>query len=176
MTPTIVAVIAFLAAEPLVALTHRAVMHRRLGWPWHASHHRRDRRPSLAESAQRRFERNDLFPVLFATLTVAAMATGATSQPMRALLWAGYGITAYGAAYLVVHDGYIHCRAGTLPGSGCRYVRWVRAAHEMHHATGKAPYGFLLPLRPDRRRHSRPRDTWVHGASGPSSAARQGSG
>jgi hypothetical protein len=45
----------------------------------------------------------------------------------------------------VVHDLYIHERLGRLPGARSRYVRWVAAAHAVHHRSGREPYGFLLP-------------------------------
>ena len=38
MTPLVVAAFAFAVMEPLVALVHRAVMHRGRGWAWHRSH------------------------------------------------------------------------------------------------------------------------------------------
>ncbi len=141
----VVAVAAFALMEPAVAVTHRAVMHRRLGWAWHRSHHRRSRRPGALPAERAGMERNDLFPAVFALATIVLMAIGARSAGERPLLWAGCGITAYGACYLVVHDGFVHGRLGRLPGARSRYARWVTARHVEHHRTGRAPYGFLLP-------------------------------
>ncbi|HEX6237105.1 MAG TPA: sterol desaturase family protein [Acidimicrobiales bacterium] len=138
MTPGLVAVASLLVMEPVVALVHRGVMHGP-GWVWHRSHHLR---------RGRGLEANDLFPVVFAAATIAVMAVGSAVEGAAALLWVGAGVTAYGAAYLVVHDLYIHQRLGRPPGAGSRYIRWVAAAHEVHHATGGAPYGFLLPVVP----------------------------
>lgn len=149
MTALAVAVVAFVAMEPAVALVHRTVMHGRRGWLWHVSHHRGGAPgPQGGHATRRRFERNDLYPVVFAAITVSAMAAGAAVAALRPVLWAGFGITAYGAAYLVLHDGFVHGRLGTLPGARSRYVRWVRDAHHVHHATGRAPYGLLVPVRP----------------------------
>lgn len=138
MTPVLVAAAALVVMEPAVALVHRLVMHGP-GWVWHRSHHRRPG-PGL--------EANDLFPVVFAVATIAVMAVGSAVDGLASLLWTGAGVTAYGAAYLVVHDLYIHERLGRLPGAGTRYVRWVASAHAVHHRTGAAPYGFLVPRVP----------------------------
>ena len=140
MTPVVLVVAALLAMEPATARLHRWAMHG-WAWGWHRSHHRR-RGAGL--------EANDLFPVVFAAATIAIMAAGAAIEGLSALLWIGTGVTLYGALYLVVHDLYIHERLGRLPGAGTRYIRWVAAAHAIHHATGREPYGFLLPVVPAR--------------------------
>ena len=130
---------ALVAMEPTVALIHRKVMHGPAAWRWHRSHHR------LAASG---FEANDLLPIMFAAVTIVAMALGSVFAPLEGLLWIGTGVTAYGALYLVVHDLYIHERLGRLPGADLRYLRCVAAAHAVHHRTGRAPYGFLAPWVP----------------------------
>ena len=54
-------------------------------------------------------------------------------------------MTAYGAAYLFVHEVYIHRRLPVrVP--PCRYLDWLRDAHRVHHRHGAEPYGMLLPL------------------------------
>ena len=112
--------------------------------PASMSHHRRPRRtgdesPSSAPLA------NDLFPLLFAIATVVLCAIGWRNAGLQALLCIGAGVTAYGACYLVVHDGYVHARLGRLPGSSVAYVRWVATCHAEHHRTGRERYGSLLP-------------------------------
>jgi beta-carotene 3-hydroxylase len=131
----LVSAAALVVMEPVVAAVHRWVMHGR-GWVWHRSHHRWQ---------GRRIEANDLYPVAFAAATIATMAVGAAIEGLAALLWVGVGVTGYGIAYLVVHDLLIHGRLGRLPGTRSRYVRWVTAAHALHHRYGREPYGFLLP-------------------------------
>jgi len=131
----LVAASALVAMEPAVAAVHRWVMHGR-GWAWHRSHHRWQ---------GHRIEANDLYPVVFAAATIATMAVGAAIEGLAALVWVGAGVTGYGIAYLVVHDLFIHERLGRLPGARSRYVRWVAAAHAVHHRSGRKPYGFLLP-------------------------------
>jgi beta-carotene 3-hydroxylase len=56
-------------------------------------------------------------------------------------------VTAYGLAYLAVHDLYIHRR---LPGLQLRSARLDRLAdaHALHHRFGGEPYGMLVPVVP----------------------------
>jgi beta-carotene 3-hydroxylase len=144
--PWAVAAVAFLAMEPLAALVHRRVMHGR-GWGWHRSHHTRPR-PAV--------EGNDAYPLMIGAAVFAAMLAGHLVEPLRPLLWVGAGLTAYGAAYVVVHDLLVHQRFGRLPLARSRYVRWVATAHARHHDDGGAPYGFLLPAVPAGRRAGAP--------------------
>lgn len=137
MSALAVGLTAAILMEPIAALLHRFVMHRQ-GWTWHRSHH---------GSRRGLFEANDLFPVLFAAITIVAMAIGATFEGWQPLLWAGAGVAAYGAAYVAVHDICIHGRFGR-PLGGNAYLRRVRDAHELHHRFGRGPYGFLVPVVP----------------------------
>lgn len=140
----IVAVVAALAMESVAALAHRYLMHHPRGWAWHGSHHR---------PRKGRFEMNDLYPLVFAAVTITAMAVGNARPGWRWLFDVGVGVTAYGVVYALVHDIGIHGRLSggrpVLPGP---WFRWVAAAHAVHHRTGKAPYGFLLPVAPRRFR------------------------
>jgi beta-carotene 3-hydroxylase len=151
MRAVLLAVLAGVAMEPVAALSHRAVMHGR-GWRCHASHHASSRGARLAPA--RGFEGNDLFPLWFAAGTIAVMAAGARVEALRPLLWLGAGVTAYGAAYLLVHDVCIHGRLGRPLIRG-PYLAWVREAHRIHHRTGGAPFGFLVPVVPRGRRAGR---------------------
>ncbi|MDQ6840452.1 MAG: sterol desaturase family protein [Actinomycetota bacterium] len=138
----IAAVVAFVVMEPVTYAAHRWVMHG-MGWVLHRSHHR-VRRPSGSLAAQ--VEANDWFPVMFAAITIAAMAL-ATSQPRAHLLLpVGVGVTAYGAAYAAVHDLYIHGRLVHLPAVGA--LEFLRRAHALHHRFGGEPYGMLCPVVP----------------------------
>lgn len=148
MTPpagsVLLAAIAFVVMEPVTYLVHRYVMHGP-GLVWHRSHHARSRG---------RFERNDLFPVVFASITIAAMALGSQVSRLAPLLPVGVGVTAYGLAYLFVHDGYIHRR---LPGLSRRLgpvapLEHLADAHALHHRFGTEPYGMLVPIVPARLR------------------------
>ena len=139
MTGVAVVVATVVAMEGVTYAVHRWVMHGP-GMAWHRSHHAR-RRPGG-------FERNDLFPVCFAAVGIALFALG---------VWpVAIGMTAYGVAYLVVHDLAIH---GRLPGVPCRgrYLQWLRDAHADHHASSGEPYGMLLPLVRSSTRSARAR-------------------
>jgi beta-carotene 3-hydroxylase len=128
---------AFVAMELVAYLTHRHVMHGRLG-AWHRSHHR---------ERTTTFEGNDLYPVAAAGLTIAIMAVGSAVDGLGALLWIGTGITLYGGAYLFVHDLYIHRR---IPRFSWRFgpLERVREAHRIHHLWAGEPFGFLFPVVP----------------------------
>lgn len=120
--------------EPVAYATHRWVMHG-VGWGWHASHHR---------ARTTTFERNDLYPATFAGLATLTMAAAATRR-WSTVMAAGVGVTAYGAAYGVVHEIYAHrrmprlrMRSAPLEALGRRHLR--------HHQRGGEPFGMLAPL------------------------------
>jgi beta-carotene 3-hydroxylase len=137
-----IAAVSFAAMEGVSYAAHRWVMHGP-GMRWHASHHA----PSSG-----RYEKNDLFPLVFSGVGISAFAL-ANSVPRLRVLWpVAAGITAYGAAYLTVHELYIHRRATIhtiLPRS--RYADRLRDAHREHHVDGGEPFGMLVAL--SRQRH-----------------------
>jgi beta-carotene 3-hydroxylase len=137
----LVAGVVFLLMEPVTYLVHRYVMHGP-GMGWHASHH---------GPRRGRFERNDLFPVCFASITIAVMAVGAAFPALAVLLPIGAGITAYGVTYLFVHDVYAHRRLGRRIVRSSTLDR-LASAHRIHHQHGEEPYGFLLPVTRPRER------------------------
>ena len=137
MTPVLLAVGALVIMEPVAALAHRFVFHG-FGMGWHRSHHLPPRHA---------FEANDLFPVVFAVGTIAVLSVGVYVRAGDVLVPIGVGVTAYGVAYLFVHDLVIHRRVPGLrvpDGLGRR----LRAAHNVHHLYSRAPYGFLAPIVP----------------------------
>ena len=136
MSGPALAIVSFVLMEPVSYLSHRFVMHR-FGMVWHRSHH---------VPTEGRFEANDLFPVCFAALTMTAMTAAVTLPSLRPLLWVGTGSTAYGAAYLFVHEVYIHARVGRLPRVGV--LERLKEAHRVHHLFGGEPYGMLVPVVP----------------------------
>ena len=137
-----VVVVAFVAMEPATYLTHRFVMHG-LGRRLHRSHHRRW---PARRDGDGFFEANDAFPVVFASLTMAALAVGFNADGWSVLLPVCVGVTLYGAAYAYVHDGYIHGRVPVRRRSA-RLDR-LAEAHALHHRFGGEPYGMLLPVVP----------------------------
>ena len=138
---------AFVLMEPLTAATHRWVMHG-VGLSLHRSHHRRGR----AGESPRRWEANDAYPLMFASIVMMGFAVGFNVAGFAALVPVGIGVTAYGLTYALVHDVYIHRR---LPLFGDRRVPGLErlaAAHQVHHERNAAPYGMLAPLRSSRSR------------------------
>ncbi|BAN04192.1 sterol desaturase family protein [Ilumatobacter coccineus] len=136
------AVVAFVAMEPLTAATHRWVMHG-VGEFLHRSHHR----PRVS-----RFERNDWYPVVFAAIVNIGFFVGFNVDGFAALVPVGIGITAYGAAYALVHDGYIHRRVGWFDGRQIAVFDRLADAHRIHHLYNAAPYGMLVPIVPSELR------------------------
>jgi beta-carotene 3-hydroxylase len=134
-----VAAAAAVAMEPVAALAHRFVMHRR-GWSWHRSHHAR---PGGG------LQPNDRYPTVFAGAALGAMAVGSARPRWRVLLAIGSGVTAYGAAYVLVHDVCLHGRLTGVPFVRGRYLRAIAVAHRAHHASNGPPYGFLAPVSRD---------------------------
>lgn len=143
MTFALFTVVGFVSMEAVSYATHRWLMHG-VGRALHRSHHLD--RPGLDRRGHggTRWEANDLFPVMFSLIGVALFAL-ATMGGIGWLLPVAVGVTAYGAAYLFVHDVYIH---GRLPirVPEHRYLVWVREAHHLHHRFGGEPYGMLVPV------------------------------
>ena len=120
--------------EPLTYVAHRWVMHG-FAWALHRSHH---------QVLAAKFEANDVFPLVFASITLVLMAFANGWHP----LWAvGFGITAYGAVYGFVHDVYIHQRL-PIPRRVFSFLQPLRNAHRIHHLFGGEPYGMLVPIVP----------------------------
>lgn len=132
----LVAVMAFCAMEFVSYGVHRFLYHR-VFWFIHRSHHAPRTGP---------FERNDLFPVVFAAGSCLLIALGLAGKPFSPVLAAGIGITAYGAVYFIVHDLYIHRRV-KLFALRIPFLLALKKAHAVHHRTGGEPYGLLLVSR-----------------------------
>jgi beta-carotene 3-hydroxylase len=133
--PTIVGVVSFVGMEGVAWATHRYIMHGLL-WSWHRSHH---------EPHDGLLERNDRFALAGAAIAIAAFWLH--WQYGWLTLGAGCGITAYGVAYVLVHDGLVHRRLnlGVTPKRG--YLGRLITAHHLHHAVpgreGRVSFGFL---------------------------------
>lgn len=120
--------------EGVAAGVHRFVMHG-FGWNWHRSHH--EKRVGF-------FERNDLYAVFFATVSVLLFWLGSRLPP---LWWVGVGMAAYGILYSLLHDGLVHRRMPMLRTPRKGYLKRLVQAHRLHHATserrGAVSFGFL---------------------------------
>lgn len=117
----------FFGMEFMAWTTHRFLMHGTM-WFFHADHH--VPRPGF-------FERNDVFFLIYAIpswlcIMLGMMAGYATP------VWIGFGIAAYGFAYFMIHDVYIHRRFNWLRDIDHPYFMAIRKAHKVHHKhTGK---------------------------------------
>ncbi len=134
----LLAVAAFLVMEPITAATHRWVMHG-FGEFLHRSHHRR---------GAHRWEANDWYPVMFAAVVNLALFAGLNWDGFGSLVPVAIGVTAYGAAYAVVHDVYIHGRLGWFADRRVAALDRLAEAHRIHHLYNAAPYGMLVPVVP----------------------------
>jgi len=132
----------FCGMEFVAWFTHKYIMHGFL-WTWHKDHHHKTHKGW--------FERNDLFFIFFAGVSIAFF-----------LLWKyegswfflpiATGILVYGAAYFTVHDIFIHQRFKLFRNADNRYARGIRRAHKIHHKhlkkKGSENFGMLMvPLK-----------------------------
>jgi beta-carotene 3-hydroxylase len=103
--------------------THKYVMHGLL-WNLHDDHHNKD--------VEAFFEKNDSFFLIFAVPSFLLILTG-TLNNLDFKFWIGIGIAAYGLAYFLVHDIFIHQRFNIFRNSDNVYLRAIRKAHKVHH-------------------------------------------
>lgn len=113
----------FSIMEFMAWFTHKYIMHGFL-WRLHKDHHKKDH--------DSWFERNDAFFIFYAVVSMSFILLG-----NRTDIWIGYpigfGIMAYGAAYFMVHDIFIHQRFKIFRNANNWYARGVRRAHKIHH-------------------------------------------
>ena len=113
----------FCIMEFMAWFSHKYIMHGFL-WVLHADHHNKDH--------DSWFERNDAFFIFYAVVSIGCF-----------LLWqkgifdlgiaVGLGIFAYGLAYFMVHDIFIHQRFKLFRNADNIYSRAVRRAQKMLH-------------------------------------------
>ncbi|AXT53441.1 beta-carotene hydroxylase [Aquimarina sp. BL5] len=113
----------FCFMEFMAWFTHKYIMHGFL-WSLHKDHHHKNHNSW--------WERNDLFFVFYA---VVSMTSIWFHDPVS--FWAGeaigFGILAYGIAYFLVHDIFIHQRFKIFRKANHWYAKGVRRAHKIHH-------------------------------------------
>ena len=113
----------FCFMEFMAWFTHKYVMHGFL-WSLHKDHHRKDH--------DSWFERNDAFFIFYAVVSMSLFYLGSATS-----FWygwpLGFGILAYGIAYFLVHDIFIHQRFKMFRNANNWYARGVRRAHKIHH-------------------------------------------
>ncbi|MCO4748182.1 MAG: sterol desaturase family protein [Proteobacteria bacterium] len=125
-----------LAMEPWAAWVHRVVWHGPL-WSVHESHH--VEREGL-------FEVNDGFALVHALPAMVLIIGGSLRGDdliANLVFGVGIGMTVFGAAYALVHDGVVHERLPVARLLRWRWFRRIRGAHRRHHLTGGYPYGLF---------------------------------
>lgn len=124
--------------EGFAYVMHRWVMHGRLGWVLHESHHRP--RTGL-------FELNDLYGAIFALPSIFLIWMGVQEGWGWIATSIGFGIAAYGAIYFGFHDVIVHRRIEHRIVPRSDYFKRIVQAHRMHHIVesreGTVSFGFL---------------------------------
>ena len=141
LAPLAIVIAAAAAMEGVAWASHKYVMHG-FGWAWHRDHH---------EPHDDLLEKNDLFALVGAAMSISMFAVGSPMVMSTAAwwpgTWIGLGILAYGIIYTLIHDGLVHQRYFRfVPRSG--YARRLVQAHRLHHATigkeGGVSFGFVF--------------------------------
>lgn len=136
MLSIIIILASFVSMEFFAYYSHKYIMHG-IGWTWHESHHK--------PSAQGGFEKNDLFVLYFALIAISLFAGGRFLSPI--LTFIAIGISLYGLAYTLFHDGLVHQRYFFKYTPKRGYLKHIIHAHRLHHKTltqhGAVSFGFL---------------------------------
>lgn len=138
-------------------------------WRVHRSHHRKRRGY---------FEANDALSALHAPIAVAFIlygCRGAEGALREVIFGVGIGMSLFGAAYFVMHDGLAHGRLPVQFLARVPLFARLRDAHRAHHGKGSAvPFGFFLgPQEIGRARRIRSQPGASHARSpGPSARPR----
>lgn len=145
LVPALIVLATIFAMEWVAWSSHKYIMHG-FGWGWHRDHH---------EPHAKRFEKNDLFGLVGAALSISMFALGSPlvmgERAWWPGTWIGLGILGYGIIYTLVHDGLVHQRwFRYVPRGG--YLKRLVQAHNLHHATvskeGGVSFGFVFARDP----------------------------
>ncbi|MCL9807226.1 sterol desaturase family protein [Flavobacterium amniphilum] len=119
----LVFIFTFCFMEFMAWFSHKYIMHGFL-WHLHADHHKKDHNSW--------FERNDTFFLFYAAISIGFFLLW-KNDILKTGLAIGIGIFAYGLAYFIVHDIFIHQRFKLFRNIDNSYAKAVRRAHKMHH-------------------------------------------
>ena len=129
--------LSFFGMEFVAWFTHKYVMHGFL-WRLHKDHH---------TGSKHVLEHNDWFSLIFAIPSFLFIFSGFVYDN-SILIAIGFGMAAYGAAYFIVHDVFIHQRIKIFRNTESEYLKAVRRAHKLHHKHLKKEdgesFGFLF--------------------------------
>lgn len=127
--------IGFCGMEAASWAIHKYLMHGIL-WKIHQTHHQKQK--SF-------FELNDIFSVIFASISIVLIVLGAKTWDFR--FWIGLGIAIYGFVYFILHDLMIHSRIKLLRKSENWYLQAITKAHQKHHQSNQKEsesFGLLI--------------------------------
>lgn len=145
VVPILIVLVTIIAMEFVAWSSHKYIMHG-FGWAWHRDHH---------EPHDNTFEKNDLYGVVGAVMSISMFAWGspivAGAAAWEPATWIGLGILGYGIIYTLIHDGLVHQRYFRwVPKRG--YAKRLVQAHKLHHATigkeGGVSFGFIFARDP----------------------------
>jgi beta-carotene 3-hydroxylase len=119
----IIFLLTFLFMEFMAWFSHKYIMHGFL-WVLHKDHHHKNHGSW--------FERNDAFFIIYAVVSMGLIMIASNTWFWYGLPM-GFSIMAYGAAYFLVHDIFIHQRFKIFRNANNWYARGVRRAHKIHH-------------------------------------------
>ncbi|HEX2921653.1 MAG TPA: sterol desaturase family protein [Bacteroidales bacterium] len=119
--------ISFWFMEFVAWSNHKYLMHGPL-WFLHRDHHE-----NVTKGIKAKFEKNDVFFLVYAIPAATLIITGfASGSPLLAST--GFGFTLYGAANFWVHDILYHRRFNLFNGElKNSYLRAAVKAHDAHH-------------------------------------------
>lgn len=130
-------IVTFFLMEAFTWFIHKYVMHGFM-WKLHKDHH---------IGSSHKLEKNDWFFLIFAIPSWLFIMLGVLYQSPASIV-IGSGLTAYGIAYFLVHEVFIHQRINLFRNTNNTYFKALRRAHKMHHKhlsreEGES-FGFLI--------------------------------
>ena len=126
----------FVLMELAAFLLHKFVMHGFL-WYLHQDHHVRNK--------NRKWEKNDFFALVFAIPSFCFILIDSLLG-IPSIGAVGFGIMAYGLAYFLVHEVFIHRRIVLFPRLDNWYLEALNAAHKVHHANQEKENPYSLGM------------------------------
>lgn len=115
---------------------HKVLWHGPSMWHIHKTHH-------VQEKGF--FEFNDIFGIANMIIVVPLMLWASKTQPTfgsAALFGTTVGVSIFGTAYMIVHDGIHHRRFWTGPMTRVKLLKNIADAHKQHHkGEMEEPYG-----------------------------------
>ena len=133
---TSIVLVTFILTEFSAWANHKYIMHGFM-WNWHKSHH---------EPRKGRFEKNDLFGIVFAFVSAGLIITGTLDGSPDWKFYLGLGIFFYGVAYFLVHDVFVHQRMPWLKNTDSTYFKAMRFAHKTTSDFAGAAETLVRPL------------------------------